>query len=65
MDEKNYNLNTEFCKSIIRNFKRYHFAIKRGMIYFTDKYDNETNFSQIYSDDIKEKVNELKQQEYK
>ena len=64
-EEKNYNLKSEFCRSLIKYFKRFHYSAKRGIVFFSDKYDDDTRFSQIYTEEIKEEVREISQRENK
>jgi len=62
-EERNFNDKNEFVKSLIKCFKRFHYSIKRGRIFFSDKYDDDTRFSQIYTEDIKEEIREANNRE--
>lgn len=58
--ETNFNLN--FCEHLQKTIDNYRYKkiVKKGIIYFSDKYDDETHFCHLYNEDIKKDLLELK-----
>jgi hypothetical protein len=58
MDERNYNDKNEFIMSVKRSLRRFKSCVKKGVIYFYDKYNDDVQFSQVFPEDVKDKIEE-------
>lgn len=59
MEDKNFNILEEYCLSLKKSFKNFHSTVRKGIIYLTDKRDDNVKFSAYYPEEIKEKIDEL------
>lgn len=55
-EEKNFNDQSELIRSIKKYIKRFHYCMRKGIIYFSDKNNDEVQFSQLLTKEIKEEL---------
>lgn len=61
MNDRNFNDKNEFIRSISRSIKRFKSCVKKGVVYFMDKHNDDVQFSQLYPEDVREKIEEEKE----